>query len=506
MESPVKKTSFALALLALLLLSAPARSATDKTAVPPTPPATAAVALKPCASVTVAQVTYVVLGKSTVVGLPTAATRLVVGGSSQAAGRAGKPGQAADKSSTNPAPVSASSSASYDGVADLDVVLLSPSELYLLGKKAGSMNLVLQNAENQCSVMDIIVTVDATPLQAQLAELMPEETGIKVRGSENALVLTGHISDGLKLDQALSLATSYGDGKRVVNLLRVSAPHQVMLEVKIAEVSKTLIDKLGSSAAIKRTSNGGENVFSMLSDFLSQGGGLLEALDVGKTRFKLDGQQEDGLVRVLAEPNLMAISGQSASFLSGGKIFIPVAQSTDASTGGSSVTLQEKEYGIGVRFTPTVLDGSRINLKLVSEVSDLSQTGSPFSTVNGVVSVIPSLTVRRADTTVQLNDGQSFVIAGLIKNNASTAIKRFPGLGEVPILGALFRSTEFQKDQTELLFVITPRLVKPLAKVPTLPTSNHREPSRQDVMLHGKAEAPRPLSAPAVATSPAPAP
>jgi pilus assembly protein CpaC len=229
---------------------------------------------------------------------------------------------------------------------------------------------------------------------------MPEETGIKVRGSENALVLTGHISDGLKLDQALSLATSYGDGKRVVNLLRVSAPHQVMLEVKIAEVSKTLIDKLGSSAAIKRTSNGGENVFSMLSDFLSQGGGLLEALDVGKTRFKLDGQQEDGLVRVLAEPNLMAISGQSASFLSGGKIFIPIAQSTDASTGGSSVTLQEKEYGIGVRFTPTVLDGSRINLKLVSEVSDLSQTGSPFSTVNGVVSVIPSLTVRRADTTV----------------------------------------------------------------------------------------------------------
>jgi pilus assembly protein CpaC len=501
LENPVKKTSFALALLAWLLLSVPAWSATDKPAAPSTAPAAAAPALKPCASVTVAPPTYVVLGKSTVVALPTAAVRLVMGGHSAGAGRAGKPGQSTDKSSTNPAPVSGSSSASssgsYDGVADLDVVLLSPSELYLLGKKAGSMNLVLQNAENQCAVMDVIVTVDATPLQAQLAELMPEETGIKVRGSENALVLTGHISDGLKLDQALSLATSYGDGKRVVNLLRVSAPHQVMLEVKIAEVSKTLIDRLGSSAAIKRTSNGGENVFSMLSDFLSQGGGLLEALDVGKTRFKLDGQQEDGLVRVLAEPNLMAISGQSASFLSGGKIFIPVAQSTDASTGGSSVTLQEKEYGIGVRFTPTVLDGSRINLKLVSEVSDLSQTGSPFSTVNGVVSVIPSLTVRRADTTVQLNDGQSFVIAGLIKNNASTAIKRFPGLGEVPILGALFRSTEFQKDQTELLFVITPRLVKPLAKVPTLPTSNYREPSRQDVMLHGKAEASSPVITPA---------
>jgi pilus assembly protein CpaC len=135
-----------------------------------------------------------------------------------------------------------------------------------------------------------------------------------------------------------------------------------------------------------------------------------------------------------------------------------------------------------------VLGGSRINLKMVSEVSDLSQTGSPFTSVNGVTSVLPSFTVRRADTTVQLNDGQSFVIAGLIKNNSTETIKRFPGLGEVPILGALFRSSEFQTDQTELMFVITPRLVKPLAAVPSLPTDNHVLPSRSEVYLNGSIE------------------
>lgn len=476
----MNKNDLALTLLAALLSAAPALAA-DKVARPPAPTAPL---FKPCTSVTVDPPTYIVLGKSIVVPLSTPAIRMLVGSSSAGAGRAGKPAEAADKD----APAAARAAGNQDGVADMDIILLGPKELFLSGKKAGSKNVVLQSADGHCTVKDLIVTIDPGPLQAQLSDLMPEETGIKVRGAENALVLTGRISDNIKLDQAISLATSYGDGKRVVNLLRVTAPQQVMLEVKIAEVSKNLIDKLGSSLAIKRTGNGGENVFSLFSNFLSKGGGLVEALNIGKTALSIDGQNDNGLVRVLAEPNIMAISGQSASFLSGGKIFIPVAQTPGTGTGGAVVTLEEKEFGIGVKFTPTVLDGARINLKLVSEVSDLSQTGSPFSTVNGVVSIIPSLTVRRADTTVQLNDGQSFVIAGLIKSNSTAAIKRFPGLGEVPVLGALFSSSEFQKDQTELLFVITPRLVKPLPEVPTLPTSNHVEPSRSDVLLNGRME------------------
>jgi pilus assembly protein CpaC len=234
-----------------------------------------------------------------------------------------------------------------------------------------------------------------------------------------------------------------------------------------------------------------------MSDFLSQGGGFIELMRIGRTAVQVDGQKDDGLVRVLAEPNIMAISGQQASFLSGGKIFIPVARDPGTTGGFGTITLEEKEFGIGVKFTPTVLGGSRINLKMVSEVSDLSQTGSPFTTVGGVTSVLPSFSVRRADTTVQLNDGQSFVIAGLIKNNITETIKRFPGLGEVPVLGALFRSTEFQSDQTELMFVITPRLVKPLASAPRLPTDNHIVPSRSDIYLNGSVEggpAPRPAA------------
>jgi pilus assembly protein CpaC len=188
---------------------------------------------------------------------------------------------------------------------------------------------------------------------------------------------------------------------------------------------------------------------------------------------------------VLAEPNIMAISGQSASFLSGGKIFIPVAQAGNG--GAPTITLQEKEFGVGLKFSPTVLDGTRVNLKLVSEVSELSQTGSPFTTVGGVTSVVPSLTTRQVDTTVQLNDGQSFAVAGLIRNSVTQTLSRFPGLGDIPVLGALFRSTEFQKDQTELIFIVTPRLVRPAANL-AAPTDNHAEVGAARAVLLGKAE------------------
>lgn len=459
--------------------------------------------LKPCGSVTVDPVTYVTLGKSSVIRLDEPAARMLIGG--QSSSRAGKPPASNDKNAPaapGNAPAAPAQGAS-DGVADVEITLLSPTELFFLGRKTGSMNVVLQGSNGRCVIKDIIVTVDPGSLQAKITELMPEETGIKVRGAENALVLTGKVTDAVKLDEAMNLATAYGDGKKVVNMLRIMTPQQVMLEVKIAEVSKTLLDKLGSSVNLTRASGGGSNTFSLLSSFLSNGAGLLQALKIGRTAVNLDGQKDDGLVRVLAEPNIMAISGQQASFLSGGKIFIPVSQTNN--NGVPTITLEEKEFGIGVKFMPTVLDGTRINLKMVSEVSDLSQVGSPFTTVGGVTAVLPSLTVRRADTTVQLNDGQSFAIAGLIKNNVTESIKRYPGLGEVPVLGALFRSTEFQTDQTELLFVITPHLVKPLAEVPTLPTDNHVVPSRGGVYFNGSLEGSAPAQAPAPATAPVPA-
>ena len=467
--------------------------------------------LKHCSKVEIAPTSEVMLGKSSVITLPAPVTRIVVSGQpgGMAKRAAGQPGAVAT-------PVAASESVDVASVADMEVLLLSPTDLFFRGKKAGATNVILQDANGVCYLRDIVVAIDPATLQAKLSELMPDEGGIRVKSAENAIVLTGKVSDAAKLDEAMRLATAYGDGKRVVNLLRVTAPQQVMLEVKIAEVSKTLLDRFGIDFARMFTSADGltskviSGIFGGAPALIGKfgqnfsGGAVNGGIDAGvsggnaaaraamvtggrsATLFGIDAQKKDGLVRVLAEPNIMAISGQSASFLSGGKIFIPVAQTREG--GAATITLEEKEFGVGLKFSPTVLDGTRVNLKLVSEVSELSQTGSPFTTVGGVTSVLPSISTRRIDTTVQLNDGQSFAVAGLIRNNVTETLSRFPGLGEIPVLGMLFRSTEFQKDQTELIFIITPRLIKPIAGPIALPTDNHVEPGRADAILMGQAE------------------
>jgi pilus assembly protein CpaC len=480
--------------------------------------AAAAQALQPCASAVMDPPSFVTLGKSSIIRLSTPIARMLVGG--QPSSRTAAPVSPVPAAGQPTVPVVPVRNPDLEGVGSVDITLLSPTELFFLGKKAGSMNVILQSADGRCFIRDIIIAIDPGTLQAKLGELMPEESGIKVRGAENALVLSGQVSDAVKLDQVMSLATSYGDGKKVVNLLRIMTPQQVMLEVKIAEVSKTLLDRFGIDYTRLLSSNGSASVLSgvfggapavlgkikgqldfagsargAIGSITNGAGGIISAPAladgaVGRagsaTFLGIDAQKRDGLIRVLAEPNIMAISGQQASFLSGGRIFIPVAQSRDG--GGSSITLEEKEFGVGLKFMPTVLDGTRVNLKLVSEVSELAQTGSAFTTVGGVTSVLPSITSRRVDTTVQLNDGQSFAIAGLIKNNITETISRFPGLGEVPVLGALFRSTEFQKDQTELIFVVTPRLVKPMVTAIALPTDNLVEPNRAEVLFMGVAE------------------
>jgi pilus assembly protein CpaC len=460
---------------------------------------------KHCKAVTIVPALQVMLGKSSMIPLTAPVTRIVASGQ-----RDSKP---AAPASAAPA----ADAADVDSVADVEVLLLSPTDLFLLGKKAGVTSLILQDTSGVCSLRDIVVAIDPASLQAKLAELMPEENGIVVKSADNAIVLTGSVRDASQLDEAMRVAGAYGGGKRVLNLLRVSAPQQVMLEVKIAEVSKTLLDKFGIDFARMVTSASGLSS-SMISGILggapalvgnfshaASGGALAIAAEAtlrggssaaaarlaagasGATLFGIDAQKKDGLVRILAEPNIMAISGQSASFLSGGKIFIPVAQARDAGAGAGNITLEEKEFGVGLKFSPTVLGGARVNLKLVSEVSELAQTGSPFTTSGGVTSVLPSITTRRVDTTVQLNDGQSFAVAGLIRNNVTQTLSRFPGLGEMPVLGALFRSTEFQKDQTELIFIITPRLVKPASAL-ALPTDNHIPADRSDLIFLGKTE------------------
>lgn len=460
-----------------------------------------------CTSVTVRDTEFVTLGKSAVIPLKAPVTRVILDG--PPGGGVGKPATT-DKTA---APAAAQPS-DAPGVGDMDVLLLSPKDLFFRGKKAGSTNVILQDAQGNCYIQDILVSVDPGTLQAKLTELMPAEKGVMVKSAENAYVLTGTVQDAAQLDEVIRVATAYGDGKRVVNLLRVSAPQQVMLEVKIAEVSKNLLDRFDidfsriftsadglTSKVISGIFGGGAGLYGRFhpgtaassgqigiggSGANGAAGAQMSINGGGATLIGIDAQKKDGLVRILAEPNIMAISGQPASFLSGGKIFIPVAQSRDGL--GTTITLEEKEFGVGLKFTPTVLGGGRVNLKLTSEVSELSQTGTPFSTIGGVTSVLPSMAIRRADTTVQLTDGQSFAIAGLIRNNITQTLKRFPGLGEIPILGMLFRSTEFQNDQTELVFIVTPRLAKPLDGPGAMPTDHHAAPERTDALIMGNAE------------------
>jgi len=405
-----------------------------------------------------------------------------------------------------------------------DATPISERELYLLGKELGTTNLIVWGAGGQATVIDLNVGAEASLLEAELRMLLPSEKEIGVKTTADSIVLIGTVSDPVKATQAVEIAQAWirrltrglvlpvtsGDpsrggtviqvgeprnsqqlaqiaAPRVINMLKIRAPMQVMLEVKVAEVSKTLLNRLGVTTQLNKQS--GSFTYDILSrsNFFNQLLGTASLVKGTQYALQLDAQNNDGLLRLLAEPNIMAVSGQEASFRAGGKIFIPVARRNDVS-GGTTITLEEKEFGVGLKFKPTVLDGDRINLQVAPEVSELQQTGTPFTTVDGTTSIFPSFTVRRAETTVQLNDGQSFMIAGLIQNNTKETINRFPGLGDIPILGALFRSVEFQADKSEIMFVITPRLVKPLPPDYALPTDQVIDPSLADLYLNGRME------------------
>jgi pilus assembly protein CpaC len=407
-----------------------------------------------------------------------------------------------------------------------DVILLNPSEVYMLGKSVGSTNMILWNKSNDATVVDITVGIDTLALHSKLGQLLASEKDVKITTAADTVVLSGTVSDVIKVDQILALANAYvqrsarngqeggggapgagappagnsqSNAPKVVNMLNIAAPQQVMLEVKVAEVSKTLVDQLGASLNASKTS--GSWTYTLLSNLLTNQPSLIDAFKSNGNFVTLDAQKRDGLVKILAEPTVMAISGQEASFLAGGKIFIPVAQTNN--NGIPTITLEEKEFGVAVKFTPTVLDGGRINLRVAPEVSELNKEGVGISATGiNTTAILPSFTTRRATTTVQLFDGQSFAIGGLIKNNVKTDVKAFPVLGEVPVLGALFRSSDFQTDRSELVFIVTPHLVKPLPQDYKLPTDSYVEPSRSEFFLGGKMEGSAPPEQTKSGTSP----
>ncbi|RFU44620.1 type II and III secretion system protein family protein [Paraburkholderia sp. DHOC27] len=404
-------------------------------------------------------------------------------------------------------------------------MLVSPQTLYVVGAEIGTTNMIVQGKSGSCSVIDVIVGADPAGLQQTLAALMPEETGVEVKTAGDSLVLTGTVSDSVKAQRVVELAEAYtqrpdaavppapgsrlaaapvavaagNKDARIINMMQIAAPQQVMLEVKVAEVSKTLIDQLGAQANLN--GNIGSWSFGLLAQFLSGGLGAVGASKANTLPLNLvvDAQKSDQLVKILAEPNLMAISGQEASFLAGGKVFIPVPQSNG--TAGTTIVLQEEQFGVGLTFTPTVLANGRINLKVAPEVSELSPTGVAVSTgtVAGTA-ILPLITTRRASTTLQVYDGQSFAIGGLLKSNVTGTLKALPGVGELPVLGALFRSTNYESDKTELVFVVTPRLAKPLPKTYPLPTDSFANVNEANVYATGNMEGTKP-AAPAVPAS-----
>lgn len=372
----------------------------------------------------------------------------------------------------------------------IDVTVIRSRELYVLGKKTGTTNIFLWNNAGQMTIRDVVVGADTVGLESKLRELMPNETQIKVSSAGDALVLLGQVSDAAKVQRAVLLAEQY-TGKKIINFLGTADVPQVLLEVKVAEVSKKLTDKLGAS--ISAGGSRGSFTYSLLGGFLT--GGVLSSpagstgagisLGRGNETIKLEAEIKNGLIKVLAEPNIMAVSGQEGSFLAGGKIFIPVPQSS--SSGISTITLEEREYGVGLKFLPTVLEGGKINLRVTPEVSELALEGTTVKSGSNST-VLPTISTRRASTTVQLMDGQSFAIGGLIKNNVTETVTGFPFLSEIPILGALFRSSEFINDRSELMFLVTPRLVKPLSQTVALPTDRFVPPTRSEFLFEGKLE------------------
>ena len=456
------------------------------------------VEVPPCRTVQAAEPVRLSVGKS-IVWKPVAPVRRVVLGNPDRApaalsGPSQSPGDRDGEGAGLGRAASAGAAARRPGVADVDLLLLSPGEIVLQARTLGSTNFVLVDGQGRCTALDVIVDLDTGALQALVERLLPSEREIRITPAFDAVVLTGSVSDSEALARVTELSQAFlrshdggGSGdRRLVNLLEVGSAQQVMLEVKVAEVSKALIDKLGVELGGTRTR--GQWTYSLLADFLSGGAGVASLGRLsGSLGVTVDGQKDDALVKVLAEPTVMALSGQTGSFLAGGKIFIPVAQ--DTGNGGRSVTLEEKEFGVSLRFTPTVLGNGRIHLKVRPEVSEINREGIGIvaSGVSGT-SVLPSFTSRKAETTVQLLDGQSFAIGGLIRHNDSASVKAFPFLGELPVIGALFRSTEFQSDRSELVFVITPRLVKPLPANYPLPTDGYVPPTRSQLMGHGQLE------------------
>jgi pilus assembly protein CpaC len=396
-----------------------------------------------------------------------------------------------------------------------DVQVRSSTQLYVFGKGAGETTIYATTKGGRVVyAANVRVGTNLSSVGDMLHLAMPDAS-IQVTPMNNLVLLTGTVANPDDAAEATRLTQAYvGDGTQVVTRLRSATPLQVMLKVRIAEINRTMLKKIGVNL-LNRDS--GSTLFG-----IGQGspgsittqpgtidpitGRLTGAIDpasgafpgdkivkfnniVGGTTLGLFGHifgtdllgtldlmQNDGFVTTLAEPTLTALSGETASFLAGGEFPIPVSQAIGA------VTIEYKQYGVGLAFTPIVLADGRISMRVRPEVSQLSDAGSVK--LNGFI--VPALTTRRAETTVELGSGQSFMLAGLLQNSNNNSVQKAPFLGDLPILGALFRSTSYQRNETELVIIVTPYLVRPVSGQLADPTQGYRAPTDAQQMLGGQ--------------------
>ena len=419
-----------------------------------------------------------------------------------------------------------------------DVLPLTNQSLYVLGKKAGTTSLTLYDRANMLiAVVDVVVGPDVTTLKRQLSDLMPSDQ-VGARISNDSVILEGIVSSAVAADRAVQIAETYAPGK-VVNMLSVGSAQQVMLEVRFSEIKRAALQQIGVSwfgnseggsgrAAIGNGASlrSGGNITTTVTDPVTGVettttvlapptlglGAITDSFGIITRAFRafgadfdvtLDALERKGLVNTLAEPTLIALSGETASFLADGEFPVPVAQN---SGNNSTITVEWKPFGVSLAFTPTVLADGVINLVVSPEVSSIDPSASIV--INNLT--IPGVQTRRAKTVVELRDGETFALAGLLRKDFQDTIRQVPLLGSIPIIGTLFRSSGFQREETELVIIVTPRLVRPVpAGTLKAPTDRVRPPNEADLFLLGRTDtavppAPPPFVQPS-ASPPAPA-
>jgi pilus assembly protein CpaC len=352
-----------------------------------------------------------------------------------------------------------------------DIQVKSPALVYVFGRRAGETVLyAVDEQERVLLATRVVVNHNLSGLQQALRTMLPD-ADIEASSVENTLILSGTVATAAQAENARRLAARFApEAGAVLNQLQVMAPNQINLRVRVVEVSRTTVKELGinwdglmsiGSFAFGVVAGGPVAAAGALltRNPSALGNGTTNSLTFGHNgnRFDvnavIDALSAEGMITVLAEPNLTALGGETASFLAGGEFPIPVPQNNN------NITIEFKKFGVGLAFTPTLLDGDRINLKVRPEVSQLSSVGA--IQINNFS--IPALTTRRAETTVELGSGQSFAIAGLLHNNSQQDISKVPLLGDVPVIGPLFRSDRFRRNETELVIIVTPYIVRPVS-------------------------------------------